>query len=152
MEMNEAASPHHGGLILDSSIHDAVPSILSGSPAPSPSGAEDVRPAVVEEPKKSWASLLVPREGDRPLAAFGSSPSKLPTAVVSPFVVTSAEDKRHKELQKFERLGLLLMRKNLAGRQLDHRTVFLTPRGMMNRGKTSPVDYKIDMVITELFG
>ncbi|OWA52794.1 Ubiquitin carboxyl-terminal hydrolase 10 [Hypsibius exemplaris] len=95
--------------------------------------SEKLVEAVIPEPvKKSWASLVKPKDDGKsqtPAAAAGA-----PNMMA--FVETSEEMEKRKAMRKFERLGEIIFSRNLLDRKLDHRTVYLVPRGMINMGNT----------------
>ncbi|GAV02583.1 hypothetical protein RvY_13127 [Ramazzottius varieornatus] len=102
-------------------------------------------------PKKSWADLMKPVASSSPTPkndvnlSLPQPPSSTKTNIRTgrsssitpqPFVVTSEAERQHTEEEKIQRLGEIMFSKNLLGaeKKFDHRTLFLTPRGMMNRG------------------
>ena len=108
------------------------------------------QPITVTLPKKSWADLVKPVASapsrddagrnilllQQPLSKASIQTGRSSVISPQPFVVTSEEERQHTAAEKIQRLGEILVSKNLLGaeKKFDHRTLFLTPRGMMNRG------------------
>ncbi|XP_055350435.1 ubiquitin carboxyl-terminal hydrolase 10-like [Paramacrobiotus metropolitanus] len=94
--------------------------------------------AVVPAPKKSWAALVRGPDEAKPSAqsvqTSGQSSATAKRPAVTPYVITSEEGKQQRERDKLINLGELVVGKNLINVEINHRTIFLTPRGMINRG------------------
>ena len=88
--------------------------------------------AVVIAPvKKSWAAMVKPADDGKSQQQTSAAPVNMMA-----FVQTSEENRRRKDQRKCERLGEVMFSRGLLERKLDHRTLFLTPRGMINVGNT----------------
>lgn len=94
-------------------------------------------PVSAPEVKKpmSWASVAKPKEGEKFQEPTSGSPRNMKsTTAPLPFVITSEENQHQKDSRKFQNLGEMLLRKNLMNKELNHQTLYVPPRGMMNRG------------------